>query len=196
MSQLSVISGLQMWMRAPKTEIQQILPLTMMTAEELWGKARSSHLPLLKVNKERDLAPESWEANEMNDFSEPRGLHLPTHRMLNSLTWYLILMFILPAVFVINLYVAQFFLPPSWSSFLRATEMLSLHIAHKFFSRALDVTLHPWRKIPPLKKRNGIADIWVVGILNGEDVRRCKEVKLEKNDLHNYVDLKSAKTVW
>jgi len=38
-----------------------------------------------------------------------------------------------------------------------------------------------------------------VGILNGEDVTRYKEVKLEKkekNDLHNYVDLKSAKTVW
>ena len=84
----------------------------------------------------------------------PEGLHLPIHKILNSLTWYLILMFTWPALFVIRLYIAQFFCPPPWSSFLRATEVLSLHIAHKFFSRVLDVTLHPWRKIPPLKERN------------------------------------------
>ena len=154
MSQLSVISGLQLWMRAPKTDIQQILPLTMMIAEELRGKARSNHLPLPKVNKERDLAPESWYAYERKEFSEARGLHLPIHKILNSLNWYLILMFTWPALFVISLYIAQFFCPPPWSSFFRATEMLSLHIAHKFFSRVLDVTLHPWRKIPPLKERN------------------------------------------
>ena len=152
MSQLSVISSLQMWMRAPKTEIQQILPLTMMTAEQLRGKARSSHLPLLKVNKERDLAPESWDAKERNDFIEPRDLHLPTHRMLNSLTWYLILMFTLPAVFVINLYVAQFFLPPPWSSFLRATEMLSLHIAHKFFLQSLGCNSPSMEEDPTFEK--------------------------------------------
>ena len=35
MSQPSAISGLQMWMRAPKTAIQQMLPLPMVIAEEL-----------------------------------------------------------------------------------------------------------------------------------------------------------------
>ena len=37
MSQPSAISGLQMWMRAPKTVIQQMLPSAMVTAEELGG---------------------------------------------------------------------------------------------------------------------------------------------------------------
>ena len=44
-----------------------------------WGKARS------KVIKE------TGDAYERNECSGPRGLHLPKHRMLNSLTWYLIL---------------------------------------------------------------------------------------------------------
>ena len=35
-------------------------------------------------------APDSWGAYERNEFSESRDLHLPIHRMLNSLTWYLI----------------------------------------------------------------------------------------------------------
>ena len=34
--------------------------------------------------------PDSRGAKEKNEFSEPRGLHLPIHRMLNSLTCYLI----------------------------------------------------------------------------------------------------------
>ena len=34
--------------------------------------------------------PDSWSAWEKNECSEPRGLHLPIHRMLNSLTGYLI----------------------------------------------------------------------------------------------------------
>ena len=42
------------------------------------------------VSKETGLAPDSWGAYERNEFSEPKGLHLPMHRMLNSLTWYLI----------------------------------------------------------------------------------------------------------
>ena len=54
-----------------------------------WGAARSNCLPLLKMNKETGLAPESWvDMKGMN--SESRGLHLPICRMLNSLTWYLI----------------------------------------------------------------------------------------------------------
>ena len=49
-----------------------------------WRNARN------KVNKETGLAPDSCGANERNKFSETRGLRLPVHRMLNSLTWYLI----------------------------------------------------------------------------------------------------------
>ena len=66
---------------------------------QLWSR-RCCHFPwwLLRSwenaesnrNKETRLAPDSWGAYERNEFSEPRGLHLPIHRMLNSFTWYLI----------------------------------------------------------------------------------------------------------
>ena len=42
----------------------------------------------LRMGKHRTLAPESWGADQRNDSSEPRLLHLPIHRkVLNSLTW-------------------------------------------------------------------------------------------------------------
>ena len=44
----------------------------------------------LKWTRKQYLAPDNWGAYEKNEFSEPRGLHLSTHRMLNSLTWHLI----------------------------------------------------------------------------------------------------------
>ena len=47
-----------------------------------WGSLRSSHLPFLKVTKETGLAKDSWGAYERNEFSEPRGLHLPKHRVI------------------------------------------------------------------------------------------------------------------
>ena len=54
----------------------------------------------------------SWAAHERKEFSEPRGLHLPIHRMLNSLTWYLI--FDVQTVFSLccTLYIASLPLPP------------------------------------------------------------------------------------
>ena len=55
-----------------------------------WCNARSSLLSLLKVDKEKGLASNHWGAYERNKFSESRGSHHPVHRMLNSLTWYLI----------------------------------------------------------------------------------------------------------
>ena len=78
MSQPSAISGLQMWMRAP-----WMLPPPTVIAEEL-GECKK------QGNKETGLIPDSWDSYERNEFNEPRGLHLPRHRMLNSLTWYLI----------------------------------------------------------------------------------------------------------
>ena len=42
----------------------------------------------LRVWKCKLLTPESWDAYERNDFSEPKLLHLPIQRKaLNSLTW-------------------------------------------------------------------------------------------------------------
>ena len=97
MSQSSAFSGLQMWMKAPKTGIKCMLPLPVVTTEELYN-ARS------KMNKATGLAPGSWGAYERNEFSDSRDLHLPIHRMLNSLTWYWSLMFSLPAPFVALVY--------------------------------------------------------------------------------------------
>ena len=52
-----------------------------------WGNAREIHLPLQNVNRETWLASDSWGAYERNKFSEPRGLHLPVQRMLNTDLW-------------------------------------------------------------------------------------------------------------
>ena len=48
------------------------------------GNARS------KAERGNRIGPDRWGACERNEFSEPRGLHLPILRILNSLTWYLI----------------------------------------------------------------------------------------------------------
>ena len=82
MSQPSVISGLQMWIRAPKTVIQKMPPSRMLIAEELGGCKKQGE-------QERGLAPDRWGAYERSEFSEPQGLHLPIHWVLYSLTWYL-----------------------------------------------------------------------------------------------------------
>ena len=69
--------------------IQGMLPPPMVIAEKL-GNASSSHLPLLKVNREPGLPPDSWAACGRIESSDSRGLHLPTHRALHSWTWHLI----------------------------------------------------------------------------------------------------------
>ena len=67
----------------------------------------------------------SWGAYERDEFSYPRGLHLPIHRIIYSLTWYLI--FDVQTAFSLCCkLVASLTSPlPPWSNFLRATEMLS-----------------------------------------------------------------------
>ena len=85
-----------------------------------WGNARS------KVNKETRLVPESWGTYERNEFSEPRGLHLPIHRMLNSLTWYLIFDDQTACPLCCKLVYSLTSPLPPWSSFFRATESLGL----------------------------------------------------------------------
>ena len=105
--------------RAPKTEIQQMLPLTQRWLLRSWGNTRSNHLPLLKVDKETPLVScfLSWGVYESNEFNEPRGLHLPIHRMLNSLTWYLIFE-VQIACFLCGKLVYRLTSPPaSWEQF-------------------------------------------------------------------------------
>ena len=86
MSQPSVISGLRMWRRAPQTGIQQVLPPPGVIAEELGeGKKQSSATPW------KQYWPQTAEVHmKRNEFREPRGLHLPLRRTLNSSTCYLI----------------------------------------------------------------------------------------------------------
>ena len=75
----------------------------------LWfmGSQRVGHDWATELNwrwtRKQDLAPESWGAQERNEFSEPRGLLLPIHRMLNSLTWYPIFDVQTPCPLVANL---------------------------------------------------------------------------------------------
>ena len=83
MSQPSVISGLQMWMRAPQTAIQRMLPPATVIAEEL-GQCKKQG----EVGNRID--PRQLRCIERKECSAPRGLHLPIHKMLNSLTVYLI----------------------------------------------------------------------------------------------------------
>ena len=73
----------------------------------------------LRMRKHRTVAPDSWGADQRNDFNEPRLLHLPIRRKaLNSLTgdvWFSLinsnlLMFWLPGVCWKNSYVSS--LPP------------------------------------------------------------------------------------
>ena len=60
--------------------------------------------PSLRRTRKQGLAQDSQGAYERNEFSESRGLHLPIQRMLNSLIWYLTLMFSMPAPFVAKVY--------------------------------------------------------------------------------------------
>ena len=46
----------------PKLRSSRCLPPSNGDCWGAWGNARSSHLPLLKVNKETGLAPDSWGA--------------------------------------------------------------------------------------------------------------------------------------
>ena len=88
--------------------------------EDCWGAGR---MQSNKVIKQTELAPDSWGAYERNEFWVQRLVSSHTENAKCLDTWSL--MFRLPALFVANLYVAWLPLLPPWSSFLRATEMLS-----------------------------------------------------------------------
>ena len=78
----SVISGLQMWMRAPQTAIQGVWPPPPMVIAEGLVDARS------KMNKETELAPDNWSAYQRKDFSELRLLYFSTHRKAWTLAFF------------------------------------------------------------------------------------------------------------
>ena len=83
MSGSSVISSLQMWISEPWGHPGSWSDLAAMAAATPCGEHRSSG-----CKKMQDTGPESWDAYEKNDVSEPRLLHLPMCRKtLNSLTW-------------------------------------------------------------------------------------------------------------
>ena len=133
MSQPSVISGFLMWMRAPKTVIQRMLP-PLLGLLRSWENTRSSHLPILTVNKETGFGPQTAKAHiHRKKLNEPRGLHLPIHRILNFLTWDIWLPLLkynffdvkTPCSLLQNFYKSWLLPTHPQSSFLRDTEMLS-----------------------------------------------------------------------
>ena len=74
--------------------------LPMVIAEELgegMQEAAISHAATPYSHRKQDLASDTWGAYERNEFSEPReprGLHLPIHRItVSSLAWYLDFLF-------------------------------------------------------------------------------------------------------
>ena len=89
----------------------------MVIAEEL-GKCKK------QGEQGNRLSPDSWGAYARNGLSEPQGLHLPTHRMLSSLNWYLIFDVQTACFFCCKLAYSLTSPPGSLSSFLRATGML------------------------------------------------------------------------
>ena len=118
MSPPSVISGPQMWVRAPQIVIQGVLllPPPPVTAEGLG------------VQEARWARRWDWpwqlRSRERSGGSDPEAAP-PRHRMLDPLTWYLIFD-VQTACSLCCKPVHSLTHPlPPWSSFLRATEMLS-----------------------------------------------------------------------
>ena len=115
MSQTSVISGLQMWMRPPKTAIHRMLPATTGIAKGL-GKWK-------KQGEEGNRTdPDTWGAymKGMNSVSPEACIFA---RIVSSIT--LCLSFDVQMACSLRwklVYSLTSLLPP-WSSFLRATEM-------------------------------------------------------------------------
>ena len=80
------------WKQNTMAAIQQMPPphTHTVTAEDLGGMQEAAICSIchpLRWTRKQDLAPGSQSAFQRNEFSEPRNLHLPIHRMLNSLAW-------------------------------------------------------------------------------------------------------------
>ena len=85
MWQPSGISGLQMWISEPRERPKgRTMPFIQFPRLPYSEQGPRD----VKKPRSRRLAPDSWDAYERNDFSEPRHLHFPIHkRALNSLIW-------------------------------------------------------------------------------------------------------------
>ena len=81
MSQPSAISGLQMWLRAPQTVIQQLMPSPpQWLLRSWWNEYRK------QGDQETGLAPDSWGACERSEFQSAQRLassHTQNAKFLN-----------------------------------------------------------------------------------------------------------------
>ena len=96
---------------------------------DCWGTGETQEAAIchsLRWTRKQDLPPDSWGASERSEFSEPRCLHLTIHRMINSLTWYLIFNVQIAGSLCGKLVCGLTPHPasPPWSTFLRGTGML------------------------------------------------------------------------
>ena len=116
----SAISGLQMWTRAPQTENQQMPPAPTVTAEEL-GECKQQD------DQGNRTGPESWAAHERSEFRDPLPCILSCtecYKFLNLIPDLWCSDCLLPLLQT-YLYISWLPLLTPWSSFLKATEMLS-----------------------------------------------------------------------
>ena len=116
-SQPSAISGLQTWMRAPKTAIQWMLP----PPQWCWGAGEMQEARGTRKQDWAQIAEEPMQG--MDSVSLEACIFPHTECWIPQLdTWSL--MFRMPAPFVANLHITWLPLLPPGSSFLRAPGML------------------------------------------------------------------------
>ena len=87
--------------------------------------------------KTQELAPDSWDTYERDDFSEPRCLHLPIHRKLNSLTWAIQFSFVNN-----HLWCSDYLAPLLQTFFYHLTP--SPAFSEQFFRATWDVVSQAW----------------------------------------------------
>ena len=117
-SQPSAISGLQMWMRAPKTAIQEMLPPPRWLLRS-WGNARS------KMDTETGFGPRQLKCIWRKWIQWAQRLtssHTQNTNFLNLIPDLWCSDCLLP---LLQTCIWPDFSPPPWSSLLRATETLS-----------------------------------------------------------------------
>ena len=117
MSQPSVVSGLQKWMREPQTVIRWKMPPPTVIAEEL-GECK-------KQGEEGNRIGPRYLRCIWKEWIQWAQRPAPLQRMLNSLTCYLVFDVQTTCSLCHKLVYSLTSLWPPWTSFLRATEMLS-----------------------------------------------------------------------
>ena len=95
------------------------------TCGDCWGARGVQEAAISRRTRKQGWPQVAEVPMKGNEFSEPRGLHVPIHRMLNSLTWYLVFDVHTACSLCCKLVYSPTLPLPPWSSILRATEMLS-----------------------------------------------------------------------